>query len=55
MEYPKNGSVVIVDDKFEEVEDLIVELSKKNVPTYYFTGNHGELHREINNIRVILC
>ena len=53
MEYPKNGSVVIIDDKFEEVEDLIVELSKKNVPTYYFTGKHEKLHRKLNNIRVI--
>lgn len=53
MEYPKNGSVVIVDDKIEEVEDLIVELSKRNVPTYYFRGNHSKLHRKLNNIKVI--
>jgi hypothetical protein len=53
MEYPKNGSVVIIDDKIEEVEDLIVELSKRNVPTYYFRGNHSKLHRKLNNIKVI--
>lgn len=53
MEFPKNGSVVIVDDQIKDVEELMVALSKQNVPTYYFSGKHKYLHRELNNIKVI--
>lgn len=53
MEYPKNGSVVIVDDKINDVEDLIIALSKKNVPTFYFTGKEEKLHNQLDNIKII--
>lgn len=53
MEYPKNGSVVIVDDRIDDVEDLIIAFSQKNVPTYYFTGKQEKLHRNLDNIKLI--
>ena len=53
MEYPKNGSVVIVDDQIKDVEGLMVALSKQNVPTFYFSGEHKDLHRDLNNIKII--
>lgn len=53
MEYPKNGSIVIVDDKIEEVEDLILAFSQKNVPTYYLSGKEDKLHRNLDNIKLI--
>lgn len=53
MEYPKNGSVVIVDDKIDDVEELILSFSHKNVPTYYFTGKEEKLHRMLDNIKLI--
>jgi hypothetical protein len=53
MQYPKNGSIVIVDDKIEDVEDLIIAFSQKNVPTYYFSGREDKLHRNLDNIKMI--
>lgn len=52
MEYPTNGSVVIIDDKFEEIEGLIRVLSSKGIPTTYFNGIPDELI-PLNGTRVV--
>lgn len=38
MNLPKNGRIVIVDDKIEEAQPLINILSKKRLPFNYYTG-----------------
>ncbi|MBP7792609.1 MAG: hypothetical protein KA120_06045 [Candidatus Goldbacteria bacterium] len=52
--YPENGSVVIVDDKFEEALPLIKVLSKMDVSFKYFNGNAGELPATpLDNVRIV--
>lgn len=53
MEYPKNGSVVIIDDKIDDVEDLMLAFSMDNVPVFYFTGKEEKLHNKLDNLKVI--
>lgn len=53
MEYPKNGSIVIVDDQIDDVEDLLLAFSQQNVPTYYFSGKEDKLHRNLDNIKLV--
>lgn len=49
-----NSEIVIVDDKINEVEPLILYFSKKSIPVSYFTGNDLELPQEpIYNLRYI--
>lgn len=43
MNLPENGRVIVIDDKYEEVESLLKVLSKNRVPVMYFTGNLEEL------------
>lgn len=52
MEYPKNGSVVIIDDKYAEVEGLIRVLSNQQVPTLYFNEDIEKMI-PINGIRIL--
>lgn len=53
MEYPKNGSVIIIDDRYDEVEKLIKVLNKNKVPTLYFNGDIEELPDDgFNNVRL---
>jgi len=53
MEYPKNGSVVIVDDEIDDVEDLMLAFSMDNVPIFYFTGKEEKLHNKLDNLKII--
>lgn len=54
MEYPKNGSVVIIDDKYEEISDLIKTLNKNKVPTIYFDGTLDDLPNDgFDNLRMV--
>ncbi len=52
MEYPKNGSIVIVDDKYEEVEGLIRVFSSKGIPITYFNGEIDKLI-SLNGTRIV--
>ncbi len=52
MEYPKNGSIVIVDDKYDEVEGLIRIFSSKGIPVTYFNGDHDQLIA-LNGTRIV--
>ena len=52
MEYPRNGSIVIVDDKPEEVEGLIRVLASKSIPTMYFNEEIDKIP-SINGVRII--
>jgi len=49
--YP--GKVLIIDEKFEQVNDFISELVKKNVPVQYWNASNP-LPSSINNIRIVL-
>jgi hypothetical protein len=54
MEYPKNGSVIIIDDKYDEVSELIKVLNKNKVPTLYFNGDINDLPDDgFGNIRLL--
>jgi len=54
MEYPKNGSVVIIDDKYEEISDLVKTLNKNKVPTLYFDGTLDVLPNDgFDNLRIV--
>lgn len=55
MNIPENGRVVVIDDKYEEVESLLKMLSKNKVPVMYFTGvDKDELPEQpFSDIRVI--
>jgi len=52
MEYPKNGSIVIVDDEYEEVEGLIRVFSSKGIPITYFNGEIDKLI-SLNGTRIV--
>ncbi|WP_424687342.1 MAG: hypothetical protein ACNI3H_04015 [Halarcobacter ebronensis] len=52
MEYPKNGSIVVVDDKIEEVDGIIRTLSINGAPIYYLNGDIDSIPF-IDNIRII--
>jgi len=52
MEYPKNGSIVIIDDKYEEVEGLIRVFSSKGIPVTYFNGEPDKLIT-LNGTRIV--
>jgi len=52
--FPQNSRVVIVDDSYEEIEELIKVLSKKGVSVTYFTGDKEELpEKPFNDVRII--
>lgn len=54
MEYPKNGSVLIVDDKYSEVESLLRVFHQNKVPTFYFNGNIDHFPSDgFENIRLV--
>ncbi len=55
MNLPRNGRVVIIDDKIDEGFPLLTVLSKNNIPTTYFTGiNQEELpDKPLLDVRVI--
>lgn len=53
MEYPKNGSIVIVDDKYDEVEGLIRVFSSKGIPVTYFNGEPDKLIT-LNGVRIVI-
>ena len=54
MDLPKNGSVVIIDDKIEEAFPLMNALAKRGVPYSYYDGkskNYPE--KTLDNVRII--
>jgi len=54
MNIQEIGRVVIIDDKYEEVKDLLKVLSKNKVSVMYFTGAEDELPEEpFSDIRII--
>ncbi len=54
MEYPKNGSVIIIDDIYSEVADLISVLNQNKVPTLYFNGDLSGLPENgFDNLRLL--
>ncbi len=42
MILPKNGKVVIIDDEYEEVSDLILALKKEGIPFLFFEDRGGD-------------
>lgn len=54
MEYPKNGSVLIIDDKYSEIESLLRVLNQNKVPTFYFNGDISHFPDDgFENIRLV--
>ncbi len=52
--FPENGSVVIVDDQYEEALPLMKILSRMDVSFKYFTGNVNELPGSpLKNVKII--
>lgn len=54
MDLPKNGSVVIIDDKINEASPLMNALAKRGVPYFYYNGeskNYPE--KTLDNVRII--
>lgn len=52
MEYPSNGSIVVIDDNINEVSGLLRALSSKGAPVYYLNGEVEEIPY-IDNIKLI--
>ncbi len=51
---PKNGTIVIVDDKIDEALPLITALSKENISVKYYSGDIDSLPDEpISDIRIL--
>ena len=57
MIIPNNGKVVIIDDQMDQVKELIMALSKNNIPFSYFRDENGddlpEDGNHLKNIRLI--
>ena len=56
MLFPTCGKVVIVDDQVEEAKPLIKLLSKRGVPTLYFSGDCSDLPESpLRGVRLVFC
>ena len=56
MLFPTCGKVVIVDDQVEEAKPLIKLLSKRGVPTLYFSGDCSDLPESpLMGVRLVFC
>ena len=56
IELPRNGRIVVIDDKAEEAAPLIRALSKKGFPVTYFTGNIEDLpEKGLPDMRIIFA
>lgn len=54
MNIPNNGRIVIVDNKIEDAEPLIIELSKHGHPISYFSGDvNGLPEKPLEGIRIL--
>ena len=54
MNIPKNGRIVIIDNKISDAEPLIKELSKHGHPVTYFSGDLKELpEKPLEGIRLL--
>ncbi len=55
MILPRNGKVVIFDDKYEDVQALLGALSKDSVPYHYYQDEGGEdlPTQPIKNVRLV--
>lgn len=55
MDLPKNGSVVIIDDKINEALPLMNALAKRGVPYFYYDGKGKKSYPEkpLDNVRII--
>ena len=54
MDLPKNARVVIVDDVYDEVKDLIAVLAKAGVAVAYFNGKKSSFpRRRLSGVRVM--
>lgn len=54
MDLPKNGSVVIIDDKINEALPLIKALAKRGVPYSYYDGKSKSYPpKALDNVRII--
>lgn len=54
MDLPKNGSVVIIDDKINEAIPLMNALAKRGVPYFYYDGkNKSYPEKPLDNVRII--
>lgn len=54
MNLPESGRVIIIDDKFNEIETLIKVLSKYRVAVTYFTGRKEELpENPFSDVRIV--
>lgn len=42
MDLPRNARVIIVDDKYDEVKDLVQVLAKQGVSTLYYSGDNTQ-------------
>lgn len=55
MILPTNGKVVVFDDKYEEVKELLKALSKQKIPYLYYQAEDGEdlPDSPVENIRLV--
>ena len=54
MEYPKNGSVLVIDDRYDDIASLLRVLNKHKVPTLYFNGDIDDFPEDgLENIRFV--
>lgn len=53
MRLPKSGSVVLIDDKFEEINPLAEYFSKEGVATYYYDGIDLMPSEPLSNVRLV--
>lgn len=54
MDLPKNGSVVIIDDKINEALPLMNALAKRGVPYFYYDGkNKSYPEKTLDNVRIV--
>lgn len=54
LSLPRNGRVVVIDDKIEEGLPLINALSKNGIPTTYFSGKLKELpETPLEDVRIV--
>ena len=54
MDLPKNGSVVIIDDKLDEAFPLMNALAKRGVPYSYYDGKGKNYPKKtLDNVRII--
>jgi len=54
MILPRNGRIVLIDDKYNEIEPILNLLSKNRIPYNYYNGKKSLLpEKPLNDVRII--